>query len=131
QFAVILVRNRYTRLLTMRIRPRIIGLFLTLLAWIGNSPAAERWFEELKATATPAQLYTFLYALPKGGDLHTQLGGAARSEWSWDAALAQQARGYTYYTKVRIGNCVDYGTDEYGRNPYLLLFKNLQGSDYE
>ena len=117
----------------MRLRPRIVGLFLTLLAssGIGSAPAAERWFEELKATATPLQLYTFLYALPKGGDLHNHLGGAARSEWLWDAALAQQARGYTYYTKVRIGNCVDYGTNEYGPNPYLLLFKNLQGSDYE
>jgi adenosine deaminase CECR1 len=115
----------------MRIRPRIVALFLTLLASIGSSPAAERWFEELKATATPAQLYTFLYALPKGGDLHNHLGGAARSEWLWAAALAQQQNGYIYYTKVRIQNCAGYGTDEFGRNPYLLLFKNLQGSDYE
>jgi adenosine deaminase CECR1 len=118
----------------MQLRPRIVGLsltLLTLLASSGAAPAAERWFEEVKATATPVQLYTFLYALPKGGDLHNHLGGAARSEWLWAAALAQQERGYTYYTKVRIGNCVDYGTDEYGRNPYLLLFKNLQGSDYE
>jgi adenosine deaminase CECR1 len=116
----------------MRIRPWNIGLLLTLLAWVGNSPAAEEhWFDELKATATPAQLYTFLYALPKGGDLHNHLGGAARSEWLWAAALAQQAKGYTYYTKVRIENCVDYGSDEFGRNPYLLLFKNLQASDYE
>jgi adenosine deaminase CECR1 len=115
----------------MRIRPRIIGLFLTLLASIGHSPAAERWFEELKATATPTQLYTFLYALPKGGDLHNHLGGSARSEWLWAAALAQQEKGYTYYTKVRIENCAGFGTDEFGRSPYLLLFKNLQGSDYE
>jgi len=76
----------------MRIRPRAVALFLTLLVSIDNSPAAERWFEELKATATPVQLYTFLYALPKGGDLHNHLGGAARSEWLWDAALAQQAQ---------------------------------------
>ncbi|MDB6158778.1 MAG: adenosine deaminase [Gammaproteobacteria bacterium] len=115
----------------MRIRPWIIGLSLTLLASIGNSRAAERWFEELKATATPVQLYTFLYALPKGGDLHNHLGGSARSDWLWAAALAQQEKGYTYYTKVRIENCAGYGTDEFGRNPYLLLFKNLQGSDYE
>jgi adenosine deaminase CECR1 len=115
----------------MRIRPRISALVLTLLASLGHCCAAERWFEELKATATPAQLYTFLYALPKGGDLHNHLGGAARSEWLWAAALAQQDKGYTYYTKVLIRNCAGYGTDEYGRNPYLLLFKNLPGSDYE
>src|SRR5579862_3965786 len=112
----------------MRIRRRISALILTLLASIGYSSAAERWFEELKASATPTQLYTFLYALPKGGDLHNHLGGSARSEWLWDAALAQQARGYTYYTKVRIENCQPYGTNEYGPEPYLLLFKNLQSS---
>src|SRR5581483_3776546 len=43
----------------------------------------------------------------------------------------QQAQGYTYYTKVRIQNCLGYGTNEYGPQPYLLLFKNIQGSDYE
>jgi adenosine deaminase CECR1 len=101
------------------------------LAIGGSAVAAEKWFEDLKATATPAQLYTFLYALPKGGDLHNHLGGSARSEWLWSSALAQQARGYTYYTKVRIQNCQPYGTNEYGRDPYLLLFKNIQGSDYE
>jgi adenosine deaminase CECR1 len=115
----------------MRIRLRIIGMFLSLWGSIGAAPAAERWFEELKTTATPTQLYTFLYALPKGGDLHNHLGGAARSEWLWAAALGQESNGYTYYTKVRIQNCVDYGHDEFGRDPYLLLFKNLQASDYE
>src|ERR1700730_4569539 len=115
----------------MRICPRIIGLFLTLLASIGHSPAAERWFEELKATATPAQLYTFLYALPKGGDLPNHLGGAARPEGLWDAALAQEKRGYVYDTKVKIQNCGDYGTNEFGVAPYLLLFKNVQASDYD
>jgi adenosine deaminase CECR1 len=104
---------------------------LALLGSIDVSVAAERWFEELKAKATPVQLYTFLYALPKGADLHNHLGGAARSEWLWAAALDQQEKGYTYYTKVRIQNCIDYGSDEFGPNPYLLLFKNLEGSDYE
>jgi adenosine deaminase CECR1 len=115
----------------MQIRLRIIGLFLSMWGSIGPTPAAERWFEELKTTATPTQLYTFLYALPKGGDLHNHLGGAARSEWLWAAALGQESNGYTYYTKVRIQNCVEYGHDEFGRDPYLLLFKNLQASDYE
>ena len=118
----------------MQLRPRIVGLSLTLLSLLASSgaaPAAERWFEEVKARATPSQLYTFLYALPKGGDLHNHLGGSARSDWLWAAALAQQDKGYTYYTKVRIENCAGFGTDEFGRDPYLLLFKNLQASDYE
>src|SRR4051812_24143348 len=115
----------------MRIRLRLIGAWLMIFGWITPSAAAERWFEDLKKTATPRQLYTFLYALPKGGDLHNHLGGAARPEWLWDAALAQQARGYIYYTKIRIQNCVDHETNEFGVAPYLLLFRNLQASDYE
>ncbi len=99
-------------------------------AALGVAVPADRWFENLKRTATPQQLYTFLYALPKGGDLHNHLTGAARSEWMWEAALAQEQNGYTYYTKVAIHNCVPYGSDEFGANPYLLLFRNLAAVNY-
>jgi len=110
----------------------LLGLFLlSLPAAADRAVAAERWFEELKAKSTPDQLYTFLYALPKGGDLHNHLMGAARSEWLWEAALAQDKRGYVYYTKVRIQNCREYGTNEFSQAPYLLLFRTIQGSDYD
>jgi adenosine deaminase CECR1 len=89
------------------------------------APAENRWFEEVKKTATPEQLYTFLYAMPKGGDLHNHLTGAALSEWMWDAALAQEKHGYIYYTKVSIRNCAPYGSNEFGAEPYLMLFRNL------
>jgi adenosine deaminase CECR1 len=85
----------------------------------------------VKATATPQQLYTFLYALPKGGDLHNHLQGAILSEWMWDAAMAQEPRGYTYYAKVRINNCKEYGTNEFSFQPYLLLFKNIGAGNYQ
>ncbi|MGH8445485.1 MAG: adenosine deaminase, partial [Solimonas sp.] len=95
-------------------------------------PAAKPWFETFKAQATPEQLYRFLYALPKGGDLHNHLSGAGLSEWWWDAALAQEARGYVYYTKVRINNCIEYGSrNEYGGSPYYLMFRTLQQSSYD
>jgi adenosine deaminase CECR1 len=117
----------------MRSRSLLCCLLVLSTRFAVSHPAsaAEKWFDDLKATATPAQMYTFLYALPKGGDLHNHLGGSARSEWLWAAALAQQAHGYIYYTKVRIQNCLGYGTNEYGPAPYLLLFKNIQSSDYE
>jgi adenosine deaminase CECR1 len=113
----------------MRWPPAILFCLLGLSPL--SSKAAEAWFETWKREATAPELYTFLYALPKGGDLHNHLMGAARSEWLWAAAMAQEARGYTYYTKVRIQNCADYGTDEFGSRPYLLLFYNVQRSDYE
>ena len=106
---------------------RPVAVFYSLLSYSRphGAHAAERWFEEFKKTATPQQLYTFLYALPKGGDLHNHLQGAVLSEWMWDAALAAKAHGYTYYTKVSIQNCVDYGTNEFGPGKYLLLFRTL------
>jgi adenosine deaminase CECR1 len=96
-----------------------------------NSPAAEAWFEAVKTGATPQQMYRFLYALPKGGDLHNHLTGAVRSEWYWDAAMAAEKRGYIYYTRTRIENCAPYGHDEFGRAKALLLFKNIQGSSFD
>jgi adenosine deaminase CECR1 len=92
--------------------------------------AAEQWFEEVKAKATPAQMYRFLYALPKGGDLHNHLPGSVRSEWFWESALSQETRGYIYYTRTRISNCAPYGHNEFGGNKSLLLFKNIQGFNY-
>ena len=108
--------------------------FIALLACAivaHSATAAEAWFEQFKKTATPEQLYTFLYALPKGADLHNHLGGAVRSEWMWTATLAQKSRGYSYYTKVRINNCVEYGANEFGPGKYMLLFRNLKASAYE
>jgi adenosine deaminase CECR1 len=115
----------------MRIR---IGLML--LGWLGlgswqGAFAAEGWFESVKASASPAEMYRFLYALPKGGDLHNHLTGAVRSEWYWDAAMAAEQRGYVYYTRVRIENCAPYDHDEFGGSKSLLLFKNIQASTFD
>ena len=77
----------------MRNKSSIIGVLLCLCGSLHSADAAERWFEEVKAIATPAQMYRFLYALPKGGDLHNHLPGAVRSEWFWDAAMAEEPRG--------------------------------------
>lgn len=115
----------------MRLRSLAVALACVVCVYATNAHAAEPWFEQVKATATPQQLYTFLYALPKGGDLHNHLGGAALSEWMWEAALAQKQRGYSYYTKVRIHNCVAFGNNEFGPGAYLLLFRNLKASSYE
>jgi adenosine deaminase CECR1 len=108
-----------------------LAALISLSAMAHPVHGAERWFEELKATATPMQLYQFLYAMPKGGDLHNHLTGAVRSEWYWDAAIAAEQRGYIYYTRVRIENCAPYGRNEFGPDKELLLFKNIQGSSYE
>ncbi|GGA72917.1 hypothetical protein GCM10011369_13320 [Neiella marina] len=89
------------------------------------------WFEQFKSTASDAELYTFLYAMPKGGDLHHHMTGSALSEWWYELALAQQQHGYRYYTKVRINNCNGFGGNEFGYRPYLLHLHNLLESSYK
>src|SRR6266478_3019913 len=60
-------------------RPVLVSFLLCLVGLGLRYPAhaAEPWFEEVKKTATPTQLYRFLYAMPKGGDLHNHLPGCA------------------------------------------------------
>ncbi|MBT8078692.1 MAG: adenosine deaminase [Gammaproteobacteria bacterium] len=69
--------------------------------------------------------------MPKGGDLHNHLSGSNYSEWWYELALAQKERGYEYYTKVRIENCVEYGGNAFGAAPYYLMFRNIMASRYE
>ena len=102
------------------------GLLLCLPGYANG----DAWFEELKQTADDETLYKVLYAMPKGGDLHIHLSGSIHPEWLLQLALDAQADGYTYYTKVRINECA-YGTNEYGGDAYLLLFKNIPHFDYE
>jgi adenosine deaminase CECR1 len=116
-------------------RPRHAGRVLA--GWLATAAAVAApatappdgaWFEQVKSGATPTQLYTFLYALPKGGDLHNHLPGGDRTEWLLQSVLSQADRGYVYYTRVRIDNCAAYGHDEFGGDKALLLFKNIQES---
>jgi len=95
-----------------------------------GAPDLAAWFEQFKSEATDEELYRFLYAMPKGGDLHNHLSGSIRSEWFYQLALSQAQRGYRYYTRVRIANCRDYGGNAFTMAPYLLLFRNIQESRY-
>ena len=71
----------------------------------GGTEAFAGRFEEIRAGATPAQLYAFLYDLPKGGDLHHHLGGDGLPE-DWYAIASDPARngGNTYYTRVSLAH---------------------------
>ena len=114
-----------------------VGCFavtLTLGAARADVPAASTdmnaWFEQFRERASDEELYRFLYAMPKGGDLHNHLSGSIRSEWFYDLALAQADNGYRYYTRVAINNCRPYGGNAFTDSPYLLLFVNIQESRY-
>ena len=111
--------------MTKTIIPALV--FLLLQA----TPASADWFDDLKAAGNEEDLYRTLYYMPKGGDLHNHLSGASYSEWWYEIALAQKDRGYQYYTKVRIENCVDYGSNQYGGLAYFLMFRNITSIQYE
>jgi adenosine deaminase CECR1 len=96
---------------------------------IGSATSSD-WFEKFKATASDKELYRFLYAMPKGGDLHNHISGSVISGWWYEVALAQKEYGYRFYTKVRINNCRDFADNNFGRRPYLMLFNNLMESTY-
>jgi len=105
----------------------LIFIVLSLLAL----PARADWFDNIKATGNAEDLYRVLYYMPKGGDLHNHLSGAVFPQWWYEAALEQKARGYEYYTKVRIENCREYGGNEFAGMAYYLMFRNIMTVQYE
>ena len=98
--------------------------------WLAAPTAGADWFRDLVADAAPEDVYRLLYHMPKGGDLHNHLSGSGFPEWWYELALAEDERGYRYFTKVRIDNCVGYGSNQFGPDPYLLLFRNITATEF-
>jgi len=81
-------------------------LLLALLASGSLSATAAEFssrFDALKRAASPAQLYTLLYDVPKGGDLHHHAGGSERPEWLFEVLTSPALNGDdTFYTRMRL-----------------------------
>ena len=106
---------------------KIVAVILLL----ASQCAVANWFDDIKKSGSAKDLYRVLYYMPKGGDLHNHLSGSNFSEWWYELALAQRERGYQYYTKIRIENCIAYGDNQFGRAPYYLMFRNIMAVHYE
>lgn len=91
------------------------------LAVYAQSPP--HWFETIKKSASKEQLYSFLYDLPKGGDLHNHMGLSYLAETWYDAATDARRKGNEFYTRIRISNCADSSEP-------LVLFRTIQRSTY-
>jgi len=89
-----------------------------------NKPDAD-WFELVKNSNNKTDLYRFLYYMPKGGDLHNHLSGAGFSQWWFDLAIAEQARGYKYYTRTASNSC----NENLDQNP-IIQFQNISKINY-
>jgi adenosine deaminase CECR1 len=113
------------------LRLPLLSLALTLTTALGLFPRtiqamdfAER-FEEIKKNATDEELYRFLYALPKGGDLHNHSGGANWPEWWYQTATdLKKTKGNSFYTRTKILNLPD------STEP-LLYFITIPRWEYE
>ena len=86
-----------------------LGSVVAALA-LAASPALTQNFSErfeiIKREATPEELYRILYRVPKGGDLHNHLGGAAYDEMLWELATDTSVNGnQTFHTRVRMNAC--------------------------
>ncbi len=84
-------------------RAAAVGGSLTLSLAAGGFDGT---FTQLKTNLSKAELYAFLYAMPKAADLHHHSGGC----WQMDSLFqvaADPARngGNRFYTRVRAGSC--------------------------
>ncbi len=108
---------------------RSLFLFLLALSATSQVHGDDQWFEEIKQSASDQALYQLLYEMPKGGDLHLHISGSGFPEWWYELGVAAKRDGYNYYTKVRINNCREYGSQAYKVAwPYMLMFVTLQES---
>ncbi|MEM1436384.1 MAG: adenosine deaminase [Pseudomonadota bacterium] len=108
---------------------RILRPLAVLALLLSGAAAADpNWFERFKASAEPDEMYRFLYAMPKGGDLHNHITGSVLSEWYYEEGLAAAQNGYRYFTKVRIDNC-QY-TPGPGPVSYYLLYRTMTAVEH-
>ncbi len=82
-------------------------LAVLLTSRLGAADFPER-YREIERSASPAELYAFLYALPKGGDLHHHNGlSIYASVWYATAISPKTLRRNSFYTMTELGNCPD------------------------
>jgi len=91
-------------------------------AYAASAAAFAERFEEIKKTATPRELYTLLFDLPKGGDLHNH-GGLSTIAETWLELAAKDQRN-RFYTLTKFGNCAR-------DNDVLPRFYTIQRSTWE
>jgi adenosine deaminase CECR1 len=102
----------------------VVGLLAILQTTRAETEFSAR-FEEIKKNASNKELYRFLYALPKGGDIHNHQDGSSWPEWWYKVATDKSINhGETFYTRTRI-------TNESEANEQLLYFLTIPQWQYD
>lgn len=97
---------------------RALGLGLLAGGLLAGQDFTGR-FAEIRDQATPAQLYSFLYALPKGGDLHHHAALSVYAHTALNIALKQGVHGYRFYVRTSFHDCGD------NDNGAAILYQNI------
>ena len=89
-------------------RALITVLIFSCFSFLLTAADFSNQWEAIKTQASPEQLYRFLYALPKGGDLHNHFGGSLIPEWKWDVLTdSKRNGGDTFYARQRFDAAPD------------------------
>lgn len=89
-------------------------------------------YDRIKREATDTELYRFLYALPKGGDLHHHLGGGFLARrWFAVATDPQRNGGQEFYTRHRISRAPALGESNLFSQRHSAFWMTLRRADYE
>ena len=98
-----------------------------------NQPVdMEQLFRQIKREATPEQLYRFLYAMPKGGDIHHHLGGGLLPRmWLAIATDPKRNGGQRFYTRYRVTNTRPHPLLSKPGVSHVFLWRTLNESHYK
>lgn len=92
----------------------------------------ESLFEVIKREATPEELYCFLYAMPKGGDIHHHLGGGFFPEmWYRVAADSGRNGGQRFYTRYKVSSLRRHPLLNAPGVSYVFQWRTLNQKSYD
>lgn len=109
--------NSYSRAIAL-------ALLACGLAAAQDAQSFQQRFADIRDRATPAELYAFLYALPKGGDLHHHAALSVYATTALEVALKQIDHGYRFYVRTGFHDCGD------GDNGAAILYQNINSANF-
>ncbi|MEM0911497.1 MAG: hypothetical protein AAGJ37_11010, partial [Pseudomonadota bacterium] len=99
---------------------------------VSDPAVMERLFEEIKRKASPEELYRFLYAMPKGGDIHHHLGGGfLPSMWYQVAVDRERNGGQRFFTRFRVSNLRRHPMLNAPGVSYIFQWRTLNEAHYK
>ncbi len=99
---------------------------------VGSAKDFAALYDTIKREATDAELYRFLYAMPKAGDIHHHLGGGFLAR-RWYAVATDKRRngGQIFYTRYRISPGADGAPPQWRNSPHVYFWLTLNQAEHD